>query len=290
MSYLQPYVRQLRPRTENYIPPVDKIQDLLITETVGERGVAYEREVHAAIKAAKVPGLFAGGKPTTAAYSNQGEGDIEATYQGQKFNIEVKLNKDAQMGGTSIRIDVDADTYVLVNPDAVDEDAIPFFLETAKIKKQAIKDYIDFIRKQEPLEFHKDKSHAIPFGSVSKSAWVAAQKAGLLAKLNAVISFDNTKNIAKTYNRKNVYYIEIGKAGLFYLGKNPLKLNVPEFKGSVNIEFRLRPSGSKNKKLDGETIKVVGATYSCIGRFKTKISSPYTLSKVEDIEELFGVK
>ena len=106
MSYLQPYVRQLRPRTENYIPPVDKIQDLLITETVGERGVAYEREVHAAIKAAKVPGLFAGGKPTTAAYSNQGEGDIEATYQGQKFNIEVKLNKDAQMGGTSIRIDV----------------------------------------------------------------------------------------------------------------------------------------------------------------------------------------
>ena len=29
MSYLQSYVRQLRPRTENYIPPVEKIQNIL---------------------------------------------------------------------------------------------------------------------------------------------------------------------------------------------------------------------------------------------------------------------
>jgi len=29
MSYLQKYVHQLRPRTENYIPPVDKVQNLL---------------------------------------------------------------------------------------------------------------------------------------------------------------------------------------------------------------------------------------------------------------------
>ena len=32
MSYLQKYVRQLRPRTESYTPPVDKIQSFL-TET-----------------------------------------------------------------------------------------------------------------------------------------------------------------------------------------------------------------------------------------------------------------
>ena len=147
-----------------------------------------------------------------------------------------------------------------------------------------------FVRKQEPLEFHKGKGNVVPFGSIAKSAWVAAQKAGLLKELNAVISFENAKNIAKIYNRKNVYYIEIGKAGLFYLGSNPLKLNVPEFRGSVNIEFRLRPSGSRNRKIGDETIRVVSATYSCIGRLKTKIKSPYTLSKIEDIETLFGVR
>jgi len=289
MSNLNHYVRQLRPRTESYTPHVDRIQDLLINETVGARGLAYERDVHAALKAAKVPGLFAGEKPG-AGYSNQGAGDIEATYNGKPFNIEVKLDKNAQMGGTSIRIDADADTYVLVKPDAVDEDAVPFFMATAKKQKAAIKEYINFIRKQEPIELHKDKGYAIPFGSVAKSAWVAAQKAGLLAKLNDVVNFDNTKTIAKAYNKKGVYYIEIGKSGLFYLGSNPLKLNVPEFIGSVNIEFRLRPSGSKNRKLGDETIRVVGATYSCIGRFKTKIKSPYSLSKIEDIETLFGVK
>ena len=286
---LTKYLHQVKPRDESYVNHVDRVQDLFITETVGARGVAYERDVHAALKAAKVPGLFAGERPG-AAYSNQGAGDIEATYNGKAFNIEVKLNKDAQMGGTSIRIDVDADTYVLVNPDAVDDDAMPFFMATAKKQKAAIKEYINFIRKQEPIELHKDKGYAIPFGSVAKSAWVAAQKAGLLAKLNDVVNFDNTKTIAKAYNKKGVYYIEIGKSGLFYLGSNPLKLNVPEFIGSVNIEFRLRPSGSKNRKLGDETIRVVGATYSCIGRFKTSIKSSYSLSKIEDIETLFGVR
>jgi hypothetical protein len=37
MSYLQPYVRQLRPRTENYIPPVDKIQNFLTESSLGPK-------------------------------------------------------------------------------------------------------------------------------------------------------------------------------------------------------------------------------------------------------------
>ena len=33
---LQQYVRQLRPRTENYIPPVDKVQNFLSKEVKTE--------------------------------------------------------------------------------------------------------------------------------------------------------------------------------------------------------------------------------------------------------------
>ncbi len=29
MSYLQPFVRQVKPRTESYTPPVDKVQSFL---------------------------------------------------------------------------------------------------------------------------------------------------------------------------------------------------------------------------------------------------------------------
>ena len=37
MSYLQKYVHQLRPRTENYIPPVDKIQNFLSEAVSGQQ-------------------------------------------------------------------------------------------------------------------------------------------------------------------------------------------------------------------------------------------------------------
>lgn len=258
-----------------------------ITESVGAKGLAYEKKVFDAMKSAGVTGLDVGSKPG-AGYSNQGAGDIEALYNGKEFNIEIKLDKNAQMGGTSIRIDTLNKTHTLVKPEAVDDDAIPFFIEAAKKQDKALKDWVNFIRKQEPVAFHKKTPYTIPFGSVTKDAWSAAQKAGYLTKMNAIQSFDSARTIAKAYNRKNVYYIQIGKAGLFYLGSNPLKLDVPEYKGSVNIEFRLGPSGSKARKIEGEDYRVVGAGYRCQGRLKTNIKSKYSLDNPEDVKKLFG--
>lgn len=258
-----------------------------LVESVGAKGLAYEKKVYDALKSSGISDLDPGSKPG-AGYSNQGAGDIEALYNGKAFNIEIKLDKNAQMGGTSIRIDTLNDTYTLVKPDAVEDDAIPFFMEAAKRQGEALKDWVNFVRLQEPVDFHKDTPYTIPFGSVAKSAWTAAQKAGYLAKMNTVQSFDSAATIAKAYNRKNVYYIQIGKAGLFYLGSNPLNLDVPEYNGSVNIEFRLGPSGSKNRKYEGEDMKVVGAGYRCQGRLKTNIKSKYSLDNPEDIKKLFG--
>ena len=111
----------------------------------------------------------------------------------------------------------------------------------------------------------------------------------MLKGLNQVERFKNANTIAKAYNRKGVYYIQIGGLGLFYLGKNPLKLPVPKYDGEVNIEFRLGPSGSKNRKLsDGTLVKVVGAGYRCQGRLKTTKKSKYSLDNPESIKELFG--
>jgi hypothetical protein len=260
----------------------------IIQETVGDRGLVYEKKVFDAMKSAGVVGLDVGDIPGRG-FSNQGSGDIEAKYNGKEFNIEIKLNKNAQMGGTSIRIDTLNKTHTLVKPDAVDDDAIPFFIEAAKKQDKALKDWIDFVRKQEPLALHKKIPYTIPFGSVTKEAWSAAQQAGHLAAMNAIQSFDSAKTIAKAYNRKNVYYIQIGKAGLFYLGSNPLNLDIPEYKGSVNIEFRLGPSGATPRKIDGEDYRVLGAGYRCQGRLKTDIKSKYSLDNPEDVKKLFGV-
>ena len=67
-----------------------------------------------------------------------------------------------------------------------------------------------------------------------------------------------------------------------------LNLDVPEYKGSVNIEFRLGPSGSRARKIEGEDYRVVGAGYRCQGRLKTEIRSNYSLDNAEDVKKLFG--
>jgi hypothetical protein len=45
MSNLNHYVRQLRPRTESYIDPVDRIQDLFMVAEGGQGGLYYETKV-----------------------------------------------------------------------------------------------------------------------------------------------------------------------------------------------------------------------------------------------------
>ena len=57
-----------------------------ITESVGAKGLAYEKKVFDAMKSAGVIGLDVGSKPG-AGYSNQGAGDIEALYNGKEFNL-----------------------------------------------------------------------------------------------------------------------------------------------------------------------------------------------------------
>jgi cytidyltransferase-like protein len=258
------------------------------TESFNIGGLKYEMNVHSAMKQANIEGLLPGDRPG-AGFSSVGKGDIEATYQGKEFNIEVKMNKNAQMGGTSVRMDVNNNEYVLVKPDAVDEEVAPLFIEAAKRKADDLKKWIDFVRKQEPLDLHEKLPYTVPFGAVTKEAWSSAQKQGLLKGLNQVEKFTNANTIAKAYNRKGVYYIQIGGLGLFYLGKNPLKLPIPKYDGEVNIEFRLGPSGSKNRKLsNGEVVKVVGAGYRCQGRLKTSKKSKFSLDDPESIKQLFS--
>lgn len=256
--------------------------------TVNTGGIEYEWEVFNALKSAEdqLPDIEVLGNGPTGGF-NSHDKDLELRIYNELHYFEIKQNMNAQMGGTSIKIDLDANEYILSNPDAVDEESIPFYIEAAKTKQDALKNYIDFMRVQEPVDLHKNLPYKIPFGAVTKDAWLAAKDNGYLAELNTEVRFKNTDIISKLYNSKGVNYIQIGGAGLFYLGDNPLKLPVPKFQGEVNIEFRLGPSGSKIRQWNNEPIKVKSAGYRCQGRLKTKIKSRYTLDDANSIIELF---
>ncbi|TRZ50830.1 MAG: hypothetical protein D4S01_05940, partial [Dehalococcoidia bacterium] len=95
------------------------------------------------------------------------------------------------------------------------------------------------------------------------------------------------KYITNLYNAKEVYYIQVGGAGLFYMGSDPLNLGVPEFSGQVDVEIRLGFSGNK---LSFHTTPARRAELRCIGRMKTQSKSPYTLDTTRDVKKLFNKK
>ena len=251
--------------------------------SVGAGGVKYEAAVVKAISqaATKFKGhvKIKDDNLTSAGYSNVGV-DLEVEVAGKNFAVEIKQNKDAQMGGTSMKYNLETDEISLTKPDDVDEAVQQLFIDATRLKKN---DFIKFIKRVKQLtpQPHKQKMKTnVPFGSLWVEAWRQAQKEGLLKQLNGKIRFDNTDIIAKRYNRKGVYYIQIGGAGLFYLLSNPLKLPVPKFEGEIDVELRLKLGGSGGKPK-------ASPTYSVTGRLKTTIESPLSLDNPADVATVF---
>jgi hypothetical protein len=259
---------------------INEIVESITEMSIGAGGLEYETAVVDSVKQA-IPHFqervkFTNLNYATAGYSSVGI-DLELQVNGAPFNIEIKQNKDAQMGGTSIRYNPATDSAEIVNRDTIDDEAEPYFLNAIQSKKDAILAFLDYMRKQEPLELHSKIPERFPISGVTKQAWTNAVKDGYLNPLNETVKFNDTSLITKAYNLKQVYYIQVGGAGLFYLNENPYDLPVPKFEGQIQIEFRLGRSGSKSRKFGDTTIETVGAGYRCQGRLKTHIKSNLSL-------------
>ena len=259
---------------------INEIVESITEMSIGAGGLEYETAVVDSVKQA-IPHFqervkFTNLNYATAGYSSVGI-DLELQVNGAPFNIEIKQNKDAQMGGTSIRYNPATDSAEIVNRDTIDDEAEPYFLNAIQSKKDAILAFLDYMRKQEPLELHSKIPERFPISGVTKQAWTNAVKDGYLNPLNETVKFNDTSLITKAYNLKQVYYIQVGGAGLFYLNENPYDLPVPKFEGQIQIEFRLGRSGSKPRKFGDSTIETVGAGYRCQGRLKTHIKSNLSL-------------
>lgn len=255
-----------------------------LQETVGQAGLDYELKVHSAMKSANVPGLNPGDKPG-AGFSNQGAGDIEASYNGKPFNVEIKASAKDQMGGTSFKYSMDTKTFTPAKE--MDQDDLDLFLPVMKQKAVDIDNYIKASWEEEPKEYHK-MNRGVPL-KVSTAARETLKKKGLTNKIatniKAPVSF-----IIKHYNKKGVYYINIGGAGLFYMGKNPLNLDVPELKAEIQVELGLRFGGGKLSFPTDPKTPARSAGLRIQGRMLTKTKSKYNLDNAEDVKKLFGAQ
>jgi hypothetical protein len=231
------------------------------------RGFQYESEVVAVLAAAGAAGNITSGAGASACAC-----DADININGEIYDIEVKLNSLAQMGGTSFTYspsEQGLDKFNIVSA-SVDEDSLQMFKEVLLRKVADFDKFLAHVGAEKfPLTILKDR-------------WVDAKQHGLLRPLNVKVKRD-TSFIVQHYKKKNVDYMQIGGAGLFYLGDNPANLPVPKLEGEINLEIRAGRSGSRTRA-DGTV--VVGGGIRIQGRLQFKGNSDYTLDDPESVKEL----
>lgn len=201
-----------------------------------------------------------------SAGSNRHVPDVRLFSYGKPVSIEVKLNAGAQMGGSSVTYSTKTGTF----------ESLETPIETLTPHLEPKKNAFDTLLNELGVL-------AVPL-SCSKEKWEQARMAGYLKPCNMAIEA-NTEFIVSHYNAKDTYYIQIGKAGLFFMGKNPLDLPVPELNAKANIEVRFGRSGSRT---NSEGVPMVSAGIRVQGRLKEPIQSPYSLERADDVNHLFG--
>jgi hypothetical protein len=213
---------------------------------------------------------------------NSHDTDLKLSVAGLPIDIEIK-GKGAQMGETSFRYH--PDTGFEPAKDHLDQGFVELVRTNALIPiRSHIDELLKFFRSYDPEPFHESVKE-IPF-RVTRSAWISARKEGLLIPIAKIFPF-SASLITDHYNNKcgGVFYIQIERKGLFYMGKNPLNLPIPPLEGNINVEVRLKRSGSVVAKSIGQ--KVASATLIVVGRLKNDAVSPISLDSPEKITQLF---
>jgi hypothetical protein len=242
--------------------------------------------------------------------------DGQFVINGEPYWLEVKLNTRAQMGDGAIKYypaRPEGQRFYLSRPEKFDVQGWEVAKAALEEKEEDILNWvtalIDPARPASSKWVDDPNKTALGFQTTSRK-YEAAKGAGLLNKASAgfgklpAIKAPPTF-INNMYGAKDIYYIQIGGKGLYYMAKNPANLPVPQFDGEINVEMRPRASGKpKTKDAQGKTIyKYVpsavegdedvlyqGGTYSVVARFMSKdiAPSPYTLDDPASIEKMLA--
>lgn len=260
------------------------IAEPIVTEEVINAGHQYENEVRqvAVDFAPKSNGRIKVLKTEGDAYGSTGI-DVEMTLDGKPFNVEVKKDLNAQMSGSLMDYDYDSDWFIpkgsLAN---LDEEILEKIMYMASERKPALQEYIEYVSNNDSTFEDHNEGYGVPLRTTVE-ARAKARREGFLKAINNKVESD-TSFIAHHYNKKGVYYIQIGDAGLFYLEENPLNLPVPKLEGSISIELRLGYSGNKL----GPDGKHRAANIRVQGRMNCEVKSPHEIGTESGFRKLLA--
>ena len=227
MSNLNHYVRQLRPRTESYIDPVDRVQDLLSEGVTAQQGFAYEKYAADALKKFNVvPKNF------TPAGAGSSIPDLMIQKDGVKAGCELKIT--AASAGSLVMKYANGN-WSIGNKDEKNDEKL-FVINLAKEVGllKLIKDQWSEV----PYKFTQDKKLKAEIKDLDKRA-IYSKELSRFPELKGVIP---ATKIEEYYNQKKTYYVNIGTHGFYLLGNtNPLNLSgIPNFGSAASAKYRAR--------------------------------------------------
>ena len=225
------------------------------------QGFLYEDTVIRSLKEAGIAGTVLEGAGASATGV-----DADFMVDCKRYLLEVKKDADAQMGGTSVRY---IDGKFEVVSDTVDSGTTDLIIAALDTRRDPIERLLAAIG--------GDKFPT----TCDKHTWTIAKERGLLKPINAKIR-QTTDFIVDHYKKKGIDYIQIGGAGLFYLGQNPANLPIPKLEGEIDIELRAGRSGSS---VNAAGVRRVSGLLRAQGRLKFKGSSPINLDSSETIPD-----
>lgn len=189
------------------------------------KGFLYENKINKLLKQYKIQsqGFRGAGADPNAP-------DAEILVDGVKYKVEIKLDLKVDFGQGSLDYDLKKNKWVLGGAKTESAEQMRDFLNSIDVPKLVNKEWG---KAGPPRKF------TVPLDKFKKTD-VDYDYANFKDKFIDVPS----SAVADYYASKQTYYIQIGKYGLFYMGKDPAKLGVPEFKPKLRLRIRLKRGGS----------------------------------------------
>jgi len=196
--------------------------------------------------------------------------DADIRINGKIYNIEVKADNHAQMGGGSVGYSRSDKRFFPTGQNKDLSQVVVSVLNDLNDSSlcRGLSTLMNYLSKVSDKKFN-----TIPMHGFNERAWQQAVNSGMLLPINRMFSSD-VNIINDHYARKNTFYMQIGSAGFFSLGNNPANLPVPPLTGKVQLEVRLAKAG---KPSAGVRVQA---------RLVTNGKSPYTLDDSESIKKM----
>lgn len=254
--------------------------------SVGAGGVEYENKVLSVITE-EIHNTDLKIKPGGTAAFSAAEPDLVLIRKSNNaiINIEIKQDREAQMGGGSYNYDMSTGVFQVSSKTEIDPELDKKIVSILGTKKKYLDELLEFSKENNPPELASN-IRGLPLKS-TKTTWEEMTRKRLLVPLNGKVAVDSSF-LHMHYKKKNCYYIQIGGAGLYYLQTNPLNLPVPQLRVSMQVELRLGRGGSK---MDGKLREQVATgNIRAQGRLDGKmlVASPWSLDIPGHFEKLFG--